>query len=566
MSEDGKIASRIFSKHLVIRDEFDTDEENQNDESNIKLSLTSPSEVLVEDISQSEKDNKAKETTDDVINRQEEKSDLDMSQDSDAKNEIPEIGDLSEEFTHAAALGDNSEELMIEGINDFFEGDDKMLGENNVIDINEATENEDTYTELRDLNFDDDEGETLVLNFQIPTAPLEVSNEIFDKLKTSEELDDIFTGSEYIQSSTEPMLEQQQNFKIEIQKKPEFKDTQVEELPQEISFFDDTKEERAKQLSTFESINFEIPQIMQNQETEMLEIAEFQGIEEESAEQLNAFETQQSEIESLEMPKFEFIDDGDEEQEEPINEDLIIDDSQGRVIEENANEEPLDEEVEDYGMDLIEEESEIDGITVEFPELQDISTEIKSFLLNNIDVLTKDRVAICLNLDLSLEELKGFFAESLGEAHREMIYNKLRKVEMQYIFENFIQCFSIERFTRKKKSIDGNIVRNIVVLKEDILIDGYESLNTAHDIDVKAGENAFILSDELEINIKNYLDEIKVSKLNAENVYLMILDGAIVDDDAVKMATRYGIKIVDMDISISTVNKNLEEIKKRIIV
>lgn len=496
MSDEGRIASRIFSKHLVIHDEFEDDQENkenENDESNNKLNLSSPDKIP-EDPPQPKKGAEVEKIADSVINIPENKSNSDAAQASENKNEIPDIGNLSAEFMHAAAMGGNPEEINIEGSKELFKGDNKMMDEQKGIGAGEAVEN--AQPELN-LKFDDEEGETLVLNFQTPAI------------------------------STEDHKEPDS---IQI---PEFQDFQGEEFPKEISLFQDTQVENSEHPDTSETVNFE---------------------------------TQQPKVESMETPKFEFVDDGSDGQEEPIDEASIIDDSQGRVIEEEVVEKPPIEKAGDSEKDQSEEKNQIDGILTEFPALQDISSEIKGFLLNNIDILTQDRLAICIDLGLALEEIKRFFIGNLNEADRKLVYNKLRKVEMQYIFEDFIQCFNIESFTRKKETIDGKTVRNIVVLKEDIFIDGYESLNTAHDIDVKPGESIFILSDELEINIENYIDEIKAAKLNAENVYLMILDGAIVDDDAVKLAARYGIKIVDMDTPISTVNKNLEEIKKGIIV
>lgn len=485
MNDEGKIASRIFSKHLVIQDEFD--DEQEKDESIIKLDLSS-SDKKPMDPPEQKKGDEVKEKTDHIINISKDKGASDVSQTSEADNKIPEIGDLSEEFTHAAALGGNPEEIKLEGFNDFFEGENKMLDEKNTADADKVTGNENTQPQFEEMNFDNEEGETLVLNFQTPIPET-----------------------------------------IQI---PEFQDSQAEEFPQEISLFQNADVKGSQQPETIEATNLE---------------------------------DQSSQVENVEAPKFEFIDEEDEQQEEP-NDDSIIDDSQGRVIEEDpVEQQPVNEKIV-LEKRQNEEESEIDGITADFPELQDISLEIKGFLLNNIDIFTKERLAICMDLGLELEELKGFFVGNLKEEHKKEIYSKLRKVEMQYIFENFIQCFNIEGFTRKKETIDGNTVSNIVVLNEDVFIDEYEGLNTTKDSDVKPGESAFILNDELEINIENYIDEIKTAKLNATNVYLMILDGAIVDEDAVKLATRYGIRIVDMDTPISAVNRNLEEIKKGIIV
>lgn len=205
-------------------------------------------------------------------------------------------------------------------------------------------------------------------------------------------------------------------------------------------------------------------------------------------------------------------------------------------------------------------------LLMDYSNLQDLTDNIKEFLIKNIELLTKERVGICLEMPGNfLKEYKEFFQEVLEDNKKEYIYTKLREVEIQYLFENFIQCFDVGDFVRKRSSIDGKEIRNIIKLNDNILVDVYKSLNVTEKTEIEKGICTFIPSHKFELNIEEYIEDIKNSKLNYDCTYFVVLSGTIVDEEALKNAERFGVKIIKMDMPISIINRNIEEIKKNLV-
>lgn len=212
-----------------------------------------------------------------------------------------------------------------------------------------------------------------------------------------------------------------------------------------------------------------------------------------------------------------------------------------------------------------EEEETINELITDYDDLQNSSSIVKEFFAKNIGIIKKERLRILLeDKEITLVDYKSFFDGRIEEKRREKVYNKMREIEMQFLFEQFIKQFQKDSFIRKKATIDGHTVKNTLVLNSDAEVNVFTEANRTETFKISSGEASFVLVNKLELVFEELIEEIKFAKLNADNVYIIALNGAVVDDNMILSAARYGIKIIKLDAPVASINKSLEELKRKI--
>lgn len=498
MANTGKIASRIFSKHLKIEDEFDDEQDSslstQTEGEESEQTASFPNKLAAQNKELAEE---PYQSLDDKEDKNSSSKDINNPQDNIKKNLSK--ANITEENNSMSEMDVHGKKLITEDDNE--EGELLVLNFDNSLQSSEVNENaqdsqkedgndENNEEELMldniflDYHNPEESGEDIDIGFQIDQDienDLEIPKinlEYVDKVETNSDNTDIVSNSG---SDTFKLIESEEE---EVSK-----DDSIAEVDIDIGIED------VEQSGT--EIEFNL------KDTEQIE---------------------NSDIKFKNAAK---------------DEDITSEDNEEDILTELA---------------------------VNYDELHSIDDSFREFLLKNIGLLTRERICICLeNGNISIQDYKSFFEDALEGESKDRVYNEIRIIEMQYLFENFIQCFETESFTRRKTSIDGQVVKNIVELKDNILIDIYDSLNSTNKAEIQKGECSFILGHKVQLNVEEHIEDIINSKLNCDNVFLVVLDGTIVDEQAINLANRYKVRIIKMDMPISIINKNLELIKKRII-
>ena len=242
---------------------------------------------------------------------------------------------------------------------------------------------------------------------------------------------------------------------------------------------------------------------------------------------------------------FNLTDEIDKEIEEIIQEDICSKDNNEELVDEISLIEPI--QVEEISHGSYEKKPIFnDQIEINSPK-------------NNLDNRLNE-IIDSLNL-VTTNEISSYFEGSLDQSKKEYVYYSMRRIEMQNIFEEYIKELHFENFLRNKKSVDYKNIENSLELLQNTVVFVYEDQNTIKEIEIPNGSSSFILISDLELDFEKHIDKVIVSKFNCEYVYFVVLRGTVVDSNAIDLANRYGIKIIQINKSISDINKNLPNIR-----
>lgn len=555
MGVENKIASRIFSRRLKIDEDYFETENNKKSTEGIEETKKEVLKLDFEETVQEEtnEDNDVElgqnEVIESPINLNKKDSEDKKDNSSDARQDIK---------------GVDSNNLKV-NLKDYQESKKLSVGDDEV-------KNEEELNQKEDLEqMENEVGNTLVFSFETPLESSEDENELLDEdVKISEDdkdVEEMLDGIFYEKDNNEAvnLLDVKENKQDSILKDVRQailtgNDEEVENSEEESSqgtvvtrLY--TKKEQDYDLDDryFDDLD-DIDTIDNAVEAEEAYEIKLEGnTEADETELENGTGMYEFKLEDdTESNKMELEDDTEQTIEvdtvKPIEGQLRV---QAKVEKEEIE---LKEDL--TGSDILKE------LTNRYIKLQNADNKIKEFLTNNIKLLTKERIAICIESQVSLEDFMNFFEDKLELPKREHVFNKLREIEMQYLFKNYIKSFENTEFIGEKNTIDGKVITNIVNFDENVSVNVFDSENSIIRAEIQKGESTFILSHKLELNIEEYLDNIRNAKLNCEHVYLVVLNGSVVDQQAIDTANRFGVKIIVMDIPISIINKNLEQIKK----
>lgn len=549
MPGENKIASRIFGKHLKIEEETPDEERDDIDKVSENKPIDEGMTPETNDIQQQKGDDSMTESNQgEVQKKQEEKENvlyLQFDQDSDEQNQDINDGALDDlfiefedeehtpvPFKQPEAITPEIENEVINPVSEEQSGViERTLNKTSDI-IVEDDEKESIEVPLQedsiDFNFDDEKEENINIDFDINDDNEDEELKL-DDLVINDDMTDEFDEIKFDSDVEEEVLKEdevidlseQENLKEDVTE--DFGESDLEADDEEIDFGFDVEDDEE------EHIMAEVPD-------EDVVIEQPATIKEEPMVPIDARTS------------------GKEDIDISIDEDMV-DEIVDEDIKKDAN----------LKVNFSEEEEIMNELTADYDELQNTTSVVKEFIRSNIKLLTKERVCIILeDKEITLTDYKSFFEGKIEEKRREKIYNRIREIEMQYLFENYIKCFDCEGFSRKKLSVDNRVIKNIVKLSSEVQVDVYTSPSSVTKAAMQKGEIGFIISPKLELDFDEYLNDIRSEKLNCENVYLVVLSGTVIDEAAFKNAEKYGVRILKMDVPISIINKTLEDIKRKL--